>query len=170
MEPYAQQFTVFHCPRWNELPDLELYMDQVVSYIDSHLSAFDLEEEGKSITSTMINNYVKQHLVAAPKKKRYTRQQLAKLMVITVLKRAFSITEIDQMTQLVKSRYDIPQAYDYFCAELERALAAAFGAPQHASPAPDDSEEYAALLAVMRAFANKVYVQALLKAISAAQQ
>ena len=51
----------FHCPRWNELPDIELYMDQVVSIIEKNFSCF-VGDKNKIVTSTMINNYVKQRL------------------------------------------------------------------------------------------------------------
>ena len=60
----------FHCPRWKELPEIDLYMDQVVSILEKYLSVFMEYEGEKIITPTMINNYVKQKVVDPPIKKR----------------------------------------------------------------------------------------------------
>lgn len=54
-------------PRWNELPDIDLYLDQVVNYIERCLGAYAVEKEDKVITKTMINNYVKQGVASARK-------------------------------------------------------------------------------------------------------
>ena len=49
----------FHCPRWEELPDMDLYMDQVVTLLNEYLKPFHAKDQEKMVTSTMINNYVK---------------------------------------------------------------------------------------------------------------
>ena len=73
----------YHCPRWDELPDIELYMDQVLSVLERKLKIF-AEPEEKIITSTMINNYVKQKVIKPPLNKRYDRYHLAYFYVICV--------------------------------------------------------------------------------------
>jgi len=76
LQQWKNQISSFLFPRWNELPEVDLYMDQVVGYLSQKLSVFyDTEDEdsGKMITATMINNYVKQRIIAAPVKKRYDR-------------------------------------------------------------------------------------------------
>ena len=65
MEKYIQDF---HIPTWEELPDIDLYLDQVVTFIDKYLNNYiytDTESngEGKILTKTMINNYVKQKII-----------------------------------------------------------------------------------------------------------
>ena len=55
-----------HMPRWDELPDIELYLDQVVNYLEKHLGIYVANKEEKIITKTMINNYVKQEIMPAP--------------------------------------------------------------------------------------------------------
>ena len=48
----------YHCPKWEELPDIGLYMDQIVSVLDRYLAIFTEDEGSKLVTSTMINNYI----------------------------------------------------------------------------------------------------------------
>ena len=63
-------------PKWDELPDMGLYMDQVITYLNDRLSCLYFNEE-KFVTNSMINNYVKAGLVRRPDKKQYTRNHLA---------------------------------------------------------------------------------------------
>ena len=110
----------FHCPRLSELPDLDLYMDQVVTFLEQSLSVFS--EGEKPITATMINNYVKQRVVTPPVRKRYAREHVAYLMVVFLLKKVLSIPEIIQLISMQSHAYDTELAYDYFCEELELSL------------------------------------------------
>ena len=165
MEDTKQRLLRYHCPRWKELPDVELYVDQVVSYVERHLSPLDISSEGKLITSSMINNYVKMKLIPPPDKRKYRPGHLARLMVICLLKRDFSISELRDMMALTLKRFDRHDAYDFFCDELERSLAQVFHEPV-APPVPElaETQEYQTIQAVMTAFANKVYAQCVLKA------
>ena len=70
---YVQEILEFHCPRYNELPGLDLYMDQVLSVIEEVMKPFHPEE--KAMTSSMVNNYVKQKIVTPPVNKKYSRKQ-----------------------------------------------------------------------------------------------
>ena len=73
-----EQASAFHCPRWEELPKLLLYMDQVILVLEETLSLF-VEEKENVVTSTMINNYVKHKVIPAPVKKKYEKEHLANL-------------------------------------------------------------------------------------------
>ncbi|MEG2937466.1 MAG: DUF1836 domain-containing protein, partial [Vagococcus sp.] len=77
-------------PRWDELPDMDIYMDQLVKYVDKYTYGLQLEHT-KKLTPSMINNYVKLKLVPKPYKKKYSKNHLARIIVITVLKQAFEI-------------------------------------------------------------------------------
>ena len=68
-EMEQENFSKFHMPRWNELPDIDLYLDQVVNYLERYLANYSVNKEDKIITKTMINNYVKQGIMPAPEKK-----------------------------------------------------------------------------------------------------
>ena len=58
-----------HIPRWNELPEIDLYLDQVVNYLEKYLGILNVNRDEKIITKTMINNYVKLGIMPAPEKK-----------------------------------------------------------------------------------------------------
>ncbi len=69
-------------------PNIDLYLDQVLEYVNKLDSSVMLDND-KGLTSAMINNYVKNHHVDKPIKKKYSRRQLARLIVITYLKNVF---------------------------------------------------------------------------------
>ena len=70
--------TNFHIPRWKELPNIDLYMDQVLNYIETSLKDY-IKSDEKFITKTMINNYVKQGIIDPPVNKKYNRLHIAEL-------------------------------------------------------------------------------------------
>jgi len=161
MNKIEQDLLAFHCPRWDDLPDVELYVDQVVNYVEKHIAVLDLEKDTKILTASMINNYVKMKLIPAPVKKRYNQKHLARLIVICSLKRDFSITELSGMTDLILKRYDPSAAYDFFCAGMEYAIHQVFtGETQERQlTVPIDSLLYS----VMTAFANKLKAHCLVR-------
>ena len=122
----------FHIPRWKELPNVDLYLDQVVNLINSTLSPYiymnnDYQKENNQLlTKTMINNYVKNNLIEAPVKKLYSKIQLAKLFVICVLKQVYSMKEIDEFINLSLQYASIEKSYDRFCKLFEEALMCTF--------------------------------------------
>lgn len=159
----------FHCPRWQQLPALSLYMDQVVIVINEVLGLF--AEDGESlVTPSMVNNYVKQKLVPAPEKKKYSRQQLAALIQVSVLKRVLSMQEITGLVSALTETYGLEAGYDRFCDELERDLVAVFSAKPGADIRfPLCEGAAAALNAALTALCGKLYVQNYLGGLPAAQ-
>lgn len=69
LKEWGAELESFRLPRWEELPDLELYMDQVITLIDRYLSPVIQGEKHPLLTSSMVNNYVKLGLIPAPTKK-----------------------------------------------------------------------------------------------------
>ena len=123
---FLRAIATFHLPRYSQIPDISLYMDQLITYITECVSLLDASGD-KPLTPSMVNNYVKQHLVPQPKKKRYDPVHVAYLISVCVLKRTFSIADIDRLIQLeVKHRYQIPDAYDFFCMAFEESLRVLF--------------------------------------------
>ena len=161
MSENREKLLAFHCPRWEELPDVELYVDQVVSYIERHLGVLDVEGEGRLITASMINNYVKMKLIPAPVKKRYGVRQLARLIVVCSLKRDFSISELSAMMKIELAKFENKVIYNLFCAEMERTIRQVF-LDEPIAP-PGSSPEEAILRAVMNAFANKLYAHVIIR-------
>ena len=115
----------YRCPRWEDFPEIELYMDQVVNILESSLNIFSRSE--KIITPAMINNYVKQKIVKPPNKKKYDKVHLAYLFVVCILKRIMPISQICDGMAFAMKKYSIPVAYNKFCDELESAIAKIFG-------------------------------------------
>lgn len=126
-ESYAElvhMMTSLHIARYEELPKIELYLDQVLAIVTEELAFMQLGDE-KILTGSMVNNYVKQGLVPAPYKKRYTRRHVAFLLFICSLKRVLSINQIaDILTLLHAAHIDEMHAYDDLISAFEYALAA----------------------------------------------
>ena len=123
---FREEMLNYHCPRWDEFPDIDLYMDQVVNILEKNLSIFEGSYQGKIITSSMINNYVKQKVVKPPINKKYDKVHLAYLFVVCTLKRIMSIPDICSGIEMTLRKYDISEIYNIFCDELENAIKNAF--------------------------------------------
>ena len=72
-----------------DLPNIDLYMDQVTTFMESQLSSTKRHPEDKILTKTMINNYAKNDLLPSPEKKRYSREHLLLLIFINYFKKYF---------------------------------------------------------------------------------
>ena len=111
----------FRMPRHHELPDIDCYMDQVISIMEKHL---DILSSGgsKFITPAMINNYVKLGLIPPPIKKRYTREHLCYLYIICSLKSVIAIPAISELIGVLTRSRPILEVYDLFCDAYENML------------------------------------------------
>lgn len=130
----VQEILAYHCPRYEELPDIGLYKDQAVEALNRYAGPLLGFDDEPAITAAMINNYVKQQLLPAPVKKRYGREHLAYLYAICLLKRVFTFSEIQGMLDIQTRTYPFAVAYDYFCVELEKALQATFSTRDFSEP------------------------------------
>lgn len=100
-------------PYWHELPDLDLYLDQVLLYVNQvTISPDDIDQ--KKLTAAMVNNYVKHKQLEKPVKKKYQKQQVARLIALTILKNVFSIQEISQTLQLLLQTNSSETLYNHF--------------------------------------------------------
>ena len=118
---------MFKFPRWDELPEMDLYMDQVTTYLYEHLKQTYYNDE-KFITNAMINNYVKTEMVPRPLKKHYTRYHIAYFMIVTITKRAYSLNQISELIYMQTSMQhsDVVRAYNLFMDRVEVSLNACF--------------------------------------------
>lgn len=98
-------------PKWADLPELDLYLDQVLLYVNQ-VSKLSTTTTDKGLTASMINNYVKHGLVEKPVKKKYSRRQLARLIAITTFKPVFSIQEISQILERITANNQSQACYD----------------------------------------------------------
>ena len=117
----------FQFPRWNQLPEIDLYMDQVITYIQEKLKDTYFFDE-KFITNSMVNNYVKTGIVNPPIKKHYTKMHIAYFLVVTILKRCYSMQQVAELISIqtrVKNS-SVKQAYDLFITRFEKSLNSVF--------------------------------------------
>lgn len=90
-----------------EIPDINLYMDQVTTFMDEHLKASKRHDEDKLLTKTMINNYTKNELLPAPNKKKYSKEHMLLLIFIYYFKNFLSISDIQNiLNPLTEKFYD----------------------------------------------------------------
>ena len=108
--------------RPEEIPNIDLYMDQVTTFMDDHLSSAKRYEDDKVLTKTMINNYTKNHLLPPPVKKKYTREHVLMLIFIYYYKNILSIKDIETILRPLKEKYfsgeretDLASVYEEIC-------------------------------------------------------
>lgn len=119
---WGEELKEFRLPRWDELPDIDLYMDQVITLVERYISPVIQTDKQKVLTSSMVNNYVKLGMIPAPVKKKYERRHLAFLIAITILKQVLTIPEVKQGILFQAAVIGIREAYDLFCEEQEQAI------------------------------------------------
>lgn len=106
--------------QWKELPDIALYMDQVLAYLPRQLICFD---QGEQITSAMVNNYIKDGVVPRAEGKRYGPEHLGHLTAVSALKKVLSVKNIGLLLRSGKERHPDPEElYQYFCKKLDQVL------------------------------------------------
>ncbi len=106
---------------WNMIPDLGLYMDQVITFITRMYAPLYGEEAGY-LSSSMINNYVKARLIPRPEGKKYNREQIAMLAMIVALKQVASMEDIRAMLT-PRDGMTIETLYTLFCERHRSAVA-----------------------------------------------
>ncbi len=97
LENWLNELNNFSFKNYEELPDIDLYMDQVVTFLDKQLYIFQNNTLDKQITSSMINNYVKGEVLPSPISKKYNREHLALIEEICTLKQVLSIADVKQI-------------------------------------------------------------------------
>lgn len=119
MEKHKQDLSIISnmphhsIPKWDDLPEIDLYMDQVIALMEKYLSDTSTQET-KLITPSMINNYVKLGMMPAPVKKKYSREHLAYLVIICSLKQVMPIANIKVMIDKKLQKNTIAETLDFY--------------------------------------------------------
>lgn len=87
------------------IPDIELYMDQVTTFMDAHLGASRRSDEEKVLTKTMINNYTKNDVLPPPVKKKYSKEHMCLLILLYYFKNVLSIDDIQKIFHPLKEMF-----------------------------------------------------------------
>jgi hypothetical protein len=119
----AEPMKQFSLPRYDQLPDMGLYLEQAVKYTNQLFAPLGCVE----ITGSMVRNYVKMGLIENPVKKQYYADHLAYITAVTILKQVVPLDQISILFRRQKQVYTAQVAYDYFCMELENVLRYRFG-------------------------------------------
>ena len=102
----ANSIRDFRLPRYEEIPNVGLYLEQTAKYINEFLEP--LPES--ALTPSMISNYVKKHLIVSPLRKQYSREQIAYLIFIALAKNILSLDALDNFIHLQQRTYPLPRA------------------------------------------------------------
>ena len=89
----------------SKVPNIDLYMDQVLTFMNGHLADAKRYEDDKVLTKTMINNYAKNHLLPAPDKKKYSKEHILILLFIYYFKNILSIADIQTILKPLTEGY-----------------------------------------------------------------
>ena len=88
-----------------DIPNIELYMDQVTTFMDSQMASSKRYPDDKVLTKTMINNYAKNHLLPSPNKKKYSKEHVLMLIFIYYFKSFLSISDIQALLTPLADKY-----------------------------------------------------------------
>ena len=159
LENWLNELNHFSFKNYEELPDIELYMDQVVTYLEKQLQIFQTSSLDKQITSSMINNYVKGNVVSAPISKKYNKEHLAMIEEICTLKQVLTIAEVKQ---IISQRYNTVEKAEVFNSfnamnneKIDAAISEAF---KHLNDIDDNDKDQLINLALDFALTANCYI------------
>lgn len=160
-----------------DIPDIDLYMDQVTTFMDEHLRSSKRYEDDKVLTKTMINNYAKNNLLPPPVKKKYSKEHVLVMIFIYYFKNILSIKDIETLLTPITDKYfkddqgmDMTFIYNEVL-ELEKSrinvvakdIAKSFdGASECFADAPENDQDYLQLFAFICSLSFDIYVKKLL--------
>lgn len=125
----------FRLPAWEEIPDIGLHMEQVVTLLREYLDYLPPElKEEEAVTAAAINNYVRTRVMPGPQKKRYYRVHLAYLIVICTLKQGLSISLVQKLLPVGLPPEEVRRIYSRY-AERHRVTAQYFTQQVYAAAA-----------------------------------
>jgi hypothetical protein len=107
---------------WDHLPDIGLYMDQVVTYLERQLAPYAASEGARIVTPSMINNYVKSGVIGRASAKKYSQSHLALLILVCTLKQVLSIPDLTRLLSGCMEGSDAASMYGSFKAKLALAM------------------------------------------------
>lgn len=152
----CREVCAFHIPRWHELPEFDLYMDQVIALAEKYLSVLSADGKGL-LTPSMINNYVKSGVLPPPKNKKYNRTQLAILMIVCITKPVMEISAISDVIHRGIEADNIENVLNTLAEKFENELSLAVKSAEETVEAAETEEilSFIAIENVMKANAAR---------------
>lgn len=164
----------------DDIPNIDLYMDQVTTFMDEQLSTTKRYEDDKILTKTMINNYAKNNLLPPPVKKKYSKEHVLVMILIYYFKNILSIKDIETLLSPITDKYfsgdsklDLTSIYEEVCSleksrieslqkDVSSAYALAEASFKDAVSLPSEEKEYLQLFSFICSLSFDVYVRKLL--------
>ena len=163
----AEPIRDFRLPRYSEIPDMGLYLEQTTKYINGFLAPLGCLE----ITSSMVSNYVKKGIVPKPVKKQYFAEHVAYLFFVAMAKNLVSIENIGLLIEMQRNTYTLPVAFDYMGDCLKNTLDYIFGLKSTLEPLGEtESDEKNILSSLIFSTANVIHMHACFSQIRAEQE
>ncbi|HWP67823.1 MAG TPA: DUF1836 domain-containing protein [Rectinemataceae bacterium] len=104
---------------WEHLPDIGLYMDQVITYLERQLDIFRKPGEDQLITPSMINNYAKAKIIPRTEGKKYGQEHIALLLSVFTLKRVLSVQDMGALFDGLGGAEETREFYEHFRQSME---------------------------------------------------
>lgn len=156
----------FRCPRWEELPDKRLLSSQLIDYINDSFGTLFPEET--VLTKSMIQNYFKWEILPVIEGKKYSREQIAYLIVISIYKQVIPIKDIKKGVLLQQNLTGLEASYNHFAEVLEQSLREIFSGPGESDfvivPERRSRREYLGIDTVTYAFSFQLLGRMILEA------
>ncbi len=149
---------------WDRLPELDLYMDQVITLMNKRLSAISVDSD-RPLTSSMINNYVKDGVMPRPVQKKYNREHLTVLLIICMLKSVFSLPEIRDLAEGLSRFHSSEQLYTVFHDAEQQALRRATDHLHDVEQVSDSDRYLLAMELALQANADRIVAARLLESL-----
>lgn len=122
LKKWCDKLSAFSVGNWEEWPDIDLYMDQVISYLDKYMNYFRIYDDEKMITPSIINNNTKDGVLPKPVKKKYSRSLLSTLLIFCVARQVLSGQELATMLNEINKSEDFASIHKNFGEILEGQL------------------------------------------------
>ena len=148
--------------KYEALPDIELYMDQLVEYLSRTPMSL---RRGDKLTGAMVNNYIKSGLLPRAKGKRYSRQHIADLAMIVRLKQVLSVSDTGTLLELAR-KDDAHSYYDHFCDTIDSVLESL----GNKLADYDGSPQALAMKLALESYVNKVACEYLINSLSGSKK
>lgn len=154
----------FRLPRYQEIPNVGLYLEQTCQYISEYLEP----ALPGCMTNSMISNYVKKGLITRPVRKQYSREQIAYLFFIAIAKNVLSLNALQNFIRLQERIYTVEKAYNYFVEELENQLMYCFELKPTIDTVGEEelSNEKRLLYSCIASVTQKIYLEKCLEIIA----
>ncbi len=150
---------------WEQLPQLDLYMDQVLTLLNMQVEALSAGVD-RPLTSSMINNYVKDGVIPRPAQKKYNREHLTMLGLICMLKAQFSLPEIHRLLEGLSAHHTTEEIHAAFCQAQVAAMQDTAAVPEEAKTLDEAGRYRLAMTLALEANAKRLAAANLIASLS----